>query len=171
MELEAMASIFVDDYAGPDVEDPDALAALPRESRCTFSIKLVPDPSADDAENHVGVNLRFTYPPTYPDVLPEMALEPLKGKPMRAAQLDALRGVCAECGEGLVGMPMAFSICEAAKEWLVEHNEPAGDGSAYADMMRRQKDAARAEEPVQCFAQCITPRIVCACAVLTVFPA
>ena len=32
--------------------------------------------------------------------------------------------MCAECGEGLVGMPMAFSICEAAKEWLVERGVP-----------------------------------------------
>ena len=83
MELEAMASIFMDDYDGPDVEDPDALAALPRPY--TFSIKVVPDPSADDAENHVGVTMNFSYPPTYPDVLPDLELVPVKGKPLRGA--------------------------------------------------------------------------------------
>ena len=40
MELEAMASIFVDDYAGPDVEDPDALAAL-NVSRARFGTVLI----------------------------------------------------------------------------------------------------------------------------------
>ena len=144
MELEAMASIFMDDYTGPDVDDPDALAAMPRPY--TFAIKLVPDPAADDAENHVGVVLRFSLPPTYPDVLPDLELAPVKGKPLRGDQLETLRALCTETGEGLLGMPMAFSVCEAAKEWLVEHNEPAGDGSGYAAMMKRQKDAARAEE-------------------------
>ena len=48
--------------------------------------------------------------------------------------------------ENNIGMPAIFTICEAVREWLSENNvKGQDDGSMYAQMMRKAKEAERAK--------------------------
>jgi len=52
--------------------------------------------------------------------------------------------------EANLGMPAVFSVCEAVREWLVENNvKGQDDGSMYAQMMRRAKEAERSKAQSQ----------------------
>ena len=130
-EVEALESIYMEDFVKLSDEPP-----------LRYAIGLVPNPGEADGENHVRVTLECTIPAAYPNVGPEMRVAVDKGlSPKQADELLALAN--AQADEN-VGMPMMFTVGEALKEWLVEHNRPGqGDGSMYADMMRRMEEDKR----------------------------
>jgi len=49
-----------------------------------------------------------------------------------------------------VGVPMVYTLAEAAKEWMQDRNEKSkGDGSAFERMQQRKREAERAKEKEQ----------------------
>ena len=112
-------------------------------SPTTCTVKLVPNPGDDtDDKNHVQVTLDVTFPATYPEIAPEVTVNLDKGLVRdQLAILDSL--VATVCEENL-GMPTIFTVAEAVREWLVEHNEKGcGDESMHGQMMRRAQEAAK----------------------------
>ena len=67
-EVEALESIYPDEFSlNVDGTEP------------VYTIRLVPDPSADEEENHVKVALQCRIPAGYPDELPLFEVVVLKG--------------------------------------------------------------------------------------------
>jgi hypothetical protein len=48
--------------------------------------------------------------------------------------------------ENAGGGPCMYAVAERLREWLQSHNEPAGSGSAYEEMQKRQKKAAEGDK-------------------------
>lgn len=53
---------------------------------------------------------------------------------------------CAPPQENAGGGPCMYAVAERLREWLQAHNEPAGSGSAYEEMLKRQKKAAEGDK-------------------------
>ena len=130
MEVEALESIYMDDFK--KVGD----APLQME------IHLTPG----EEENHVAIFLDVVAPPEYPEVQPEFTVRVDKG--LAPKHVEEISKLLAEQAEENVGMACVFTLAEAAKEWLQEHNETGlAGGSSYDDMMlkQRQKEKAKAK--------------------------
>lgn len=142
MEAEALAAIF--DRAFEVISDTSPLK---------WSIKLLPVDCGDDEEeenelNHVAVKLLATIPPLYPDDMPELDIEIIKG--LADPQRNEILKIANEESESNQGMAAIFTICEAVREWLSSNNvKGQDDGSMYAQMMRRAKDEERAKAQAQ----------------------
>eukprot|EP00750_Incisomonas_marina_P017123 INCI19879.1.p1 GENE.INCI19879.1~~INCI19879.1.p1 ORF type:complete len:309 (-),score=94.53 INCI19879.1:61-987(-) len=139
-EIEALESMYPDDFElihGADGPAGDGV-------KPTFKISLLPTEPADEEVNHVGCVLEVECPPTYPsDTEPVLRIHPLKK--LTEAQVKKLRGIAEEAAQENVGAPAVFMVIEAIREWLMENNEDPGDGSAFSEMMRRQRDSQRAQ--------------------------
>lgn len=127
-ELEALESIY-DDCFSKDSEDGEAVSV---------SVLLEPEPDGTEAENHVALRLRCAWPAEYPEVAPEVSVEVLRG--IAKEQVGQVVALVEEAIEENLGSPMVYTLAEAVREWLVEHNVPGEDGSAYASMMRKQRE-------------------------------
>jgi hypothetical protein len=125
MEAEALESIFVDDFEQISV------------SPFHWSIKLQPFP-AEDEENHVAVSLDVIIPSEYPNIIPELKIEMIKG--LNDTQIETITELANKSAEENVGMAMIYTICEEIKEWLIANNEPPKDNSMFAKMQRRMND-------------------------------
>jgi len=142
MEAEALAAIF--DHAFEIVSDT---------SPFVWSVKLLPidcggDEKEEDEVNHVAVKLIATIPALYPDEQPDLDIEIIKG--LAEAQRKDILKIATNEAENNVGMAAIFTICEAVREWLSENNvKGQDDGSMYAQMMRRAKEAERAKEQAE----------------------
>ena len=135
-EMEALESMYPDDFERFS-KDGDG-------SRPTFKIALLPTEPADEEVNHVGCELRVECPPDYPsDSPPVFTILPLEK--LTEKQCATLLGVANEAAEENVGAPAVFMVIEAVREWLMENNEDPGDGSAFSEMMRRQRESQRAD--------------------------
>jgi len=131
-EMEALESIFVEDYKCIN----DVASGHPE-----FEISLWPEEGGEDeSDNFVGAVLNCAYPPTYPEVVPRIKIRALKG--LSAPEVEQLLTVANNAARDEVGCPGLFAITEEIKEWLREHNEDKGDGSAFAQMQLRAKRAA-----------------------------
>lgn len=131
LELEALESIYTSDYAQLS-SDPVKL-----------SLEMVPCPGESE-ENYVSVKAIFSLPETYPEVVPIVEFENVKG--LKEEQLTVLQSKVEEEAENNVGMPMVYTLAEVVREWLQQNNvEEKTDESMYADMIARQ-DAIRAAE-------------------------
>jgi hypothetical protein len=134
MEMEALEAIYPEEYCV--LQAPSAAAGAPPGK---FTVVLVPL-AGDDAVNHVSTKLSVTYTPSYPEELPELLFESVKG--LSPEQCEELRTVCLEECEENLGMAMVFTVCETAKQWMEERNVASkGDGSAHERMLQRQRDA------------------------------
>jgi len=122
LELEALEAIFVDDY--------ELLETSPRKVRVT----LEPFPGQPD-ESHVAVSVEFVLPKTYPEVVPEISVQPIKG--LIPKHCEELKASGDECANENLGMPMIFTITEVIKDWLCENNRDHTDQSMHAQMMMR----------------------------------
>lgn len=135
-EMEALESIFVEDYKCIH----DVASGNPE-----FEILLWPEEGGEDESNNfVGVVLNCAYPPTYPEVVPRIKIRVLKG--LSEQEAEELLAVANSSARDEVGCPGLFAVCEEVKEWLREHNEDKGDGSAFAQMQLRAKRAAKKAE-------------------------
>ncbi len=81
--------------------------------------------------------MRVSFPPTYPDAAPSLRLSIERG--LDDKLLGEAQGVMAAAAADNAGAPCVYAVAERVREWLVEHNEPFGGGSAYEEMIRRQK--------------------------------
>lgn len=133
LEIEALQSIY-----------PDELT-LKNSSPYEIDLSLLPN-SATGAEgpNHVGVTLQISFPEDYPDVAPTILVRKDLGLGDKDV-LPALDKVIAETAAENAGVAMVYSIAERVRDWLREHNEPEGSGSAYDEMMKKQRQKAKAE--------------------------
>mmetsp|Transcript_25164 Transcript_25164/g.37015 ORF Transcript_25164/g.37015 Transcript_25164/m.37015 type:complete len:298 (-) Transcript_25164:135-1028(-) len=137
MEAEALSAIF-----------EDAFDIISSTSPFSWSIKLMPvDTDGDEEEekklNHVMVKLMATLPPLYPEEeLPKLDIQILKG--LAEDQRKEILELAEEEAEANAGMPAIFACAEAVRTWLADNNvKGQDDGSMYAQMMRKAKDAER----------------------------
>ena len=116
---------------------------LLRRRKHSVELHLVPFPDESE-ENHVAIKLRVLYPKMYPEVVPSLEIESEKG--LNKTQIVELSDVLKENAEENLGMPMVFTLAEAAKEWMQERNvESKGDGSAFERMQQRKQEIERAK--------------------------
>jgi hypothetical protein len=87
-----------------------------------YTIKLVPDPSAEPEENHVSVALVCLIPASYPDAdtLPVLTIEVLKGLSKR--QADEIKEAADACAAENVGMASIFTVAECVREVRAPRN-------------------------------------------------
>jgi len=136
MEAEALAAIF-----------DAAFEARSSEQPFSWAIRLVPidcggDEEEEAKENHVAAKVLATIPLNYPESLPELDIEILKG--LAEDQRKEILNVATTEAEANAGMPAIFAVCEAVRAWLADNNEKGlDDGSMHAQMMRKMKDEER----------------------------
>jgi hypothetical protein len=109
-----------------------------------FSILL--QPSSDEAEkNWVSVRLCVEFPAEYPvdGSVPVLGLADVVG--MNEKQVTELLERARACAAEQAGTPAVYAIAECVREWLVAHNEQPSDGSAYEEMMKRERNREKAE--------------------------
>lgn len=112
MEVEALQSLFFHDNE------------LELVSPTNFVINLLPFPDEEE-ENHVSASLEFTYPATYPEVLPEVSVRKVAGlseKKEAVFRDEVMANAMAEA-EPSLGMPMVYIIAEVVQNWLRDNNE------------------------------------------------
>ena len=122
-EIEALQAIYPDEFEM--IEEPSK-----------YRIKLLPNPADGDENNHVGIYLVCEIPSDYPEIVPTISIEVIKG--LGASHEEEIMAVGAQKLEENLGMPSIFATAEAIREWLVENNVEGQDGSMYAEMMRKQ---------------------------------
>ncbi|KAJ3026439.1 UNVERIFIED_CONTAM: RWD domain-containing protein 1 [Siphonaria sp. JEL0065] len=107
-ELEALKSIFFDEFSEPDVPTTPASFSL--------HIKLDdyygPQPEPE-------YTLKVTYTPEYPDTLP--ILQITNAVSLDAEEIDKLSGLLIENAESQLGMAMIFGVHAWAQESLETH--------------------------------------------------
>jgi len=122
-EIEALEAIFEEEFTITDKNPP------------TFKILLEPCPGEGDDENHVRVLLQGKLPGNYPDVVPELSLEVVKG--LNEKKLQILNKICEDTAAENVGDVSIFTITEALKEWLADNNKK--ELGMHEEMMERAK--------------------------------
>jgi hypothetical protein len=132
MEWEALDAIFgsgsADDFK--------------KVSDTACSLTVIPNPGEGEDTNHVSLTLSINMPPTYPEVAPEISVALNRG--LVSDQQKEIEALVAEQCEENLGAPMIFTVAEAVREWLVDHNEKgAADESMYGQMMRRAQEKAK----------------------------
>ena len=133
MELEALESIYMEDYKLLTAE-----GAHPAK----FQLRIVPVQGGEDKEedgNYVAVRFICEYTPLYPSEVPQFQVENEFG--LTDLQLEEIRGVCVGAAEENLDQVMIYSIVEAVTEWLQENNRPESDGSAFSEMKERARIA------------------------------
>lgn len=136
MEAEALEAIFDTSFGITSSQQP-----------FQWYVKLVPidcggDEEEDAKQNHVAVKLLATIPLEYPDEPPVLDIEVVKG--LAEEQRQEILELAVGEAEANAGMPAIFAICEAIRAWLADNNvKGQDDGSMYAQMMRRAKEAER----------------------------
>lgn len=121
-----------------------AFEVLKSEQPFKWAVKLVPidcggDEEEEDAQNFVGIRLLATIPFDYPETLPELDIEIVKG--LGDEHRKQLLDMANEESQNNQGMPAIFTICEVLREWLADNNvKGLDDASMHAQMMRRAKE-------------------------------
>eukprot|EP00743_Colponemidia_sp_Colp-15_P003094 GILK01003344.1.p1 GENE.GILK01003344.1~~GILK01003344.1.p1 ORF type:complete len:272 (-),score=67.99 GILK01003344.1:98-913(-) len=130
MELEALRSIFMDEYK-PISDDYPA----------KFEINIVPYQS-NEQPNHVKIVLSVSFTPEYPNQLPELAFK--HSEALSLTQLKQLKAIMDEKAAESLGMAMVFTIVEAIREYLIENNKP--ELNMHEEMMARLQKSQNADE-------------------------
>ncbi|XP_057398022.1 eIF-2-alpha kinase GCN2 isoform X2 [Balaenoptera acutorostrata] len=147
-ELQALEAIY-----GSDFQDlrPDACGRVQEPPE----INLVLYPQGLTGEEvYVKVDLRVRCPPTYPDVVPEIALMNAKG--LSNETVNLLKSRLEEVAKKHRGEVMIFELAYHVQSFLCEHNKPPPK-SFHEEMLerraqeeqRRQLEAKRKEEEEQ----------------------
>eukprot|EP00939_MAST-03C_sp_MAST-3C-sp1_P004407 g4407.t1 len=139
-EHEALESMFLED----EFKILVPLNSSGSDAEPSVELTLVPLPGETD-KNHVALKLIVSYPKMYPEVVPKLIVESAKG--LNSDQIKDIRGILSDLAEENVGMPMVFTLAEAAKEWMQDRNEVSkGDGSAFERMQQRKRKVEREKE-------------------------
>jgi hypothetical protein len=135
MECEALTAIF-----------DTAFEILSDVAPFQWSVSIYPeagDPVELDALNHVACKLLATLPTDYPEGLPELHVEIIKG--LAPDHQDTLTALAMEEAVANEGVACIFAVAERLREWLAENNvKGLDDVSMHAQMMRKQKDEEKA---------------------------
>mmetsp|Transcript_13950 Transcript_13950/g.38347 ORF Transcript_13950/g.38347 Transcript_13950/m.38347 type:complete len:297 (-) Transcript_13950:91-981(-) len=138
MEAEALTAIF-----------DECLEVIQSAQPFRWAVTLYPEQHVDDDDaedpNHVGIKLTATIPLTYPEALPELEIEILKG--LVSEHQDTLLQLANEEAEANLGLPSIFAISERLREWLIENNvKGLDDTSMFAQMKRRELESEKATQ-------------------------
>ncbi|KAJ4460911.1 hypothetical protein PAPYR_2756 [Paratrimastix pyriformis] len=124
-EIEALRAIF------------DQLITAVSEDPPSISIKIVPPEESGDAETRKKFSfcLVVTYPPKYPEQIPQLRLSNLRGvqETDGAKLVSELEKTATEAG----GAQVVFGLIDQCKEWLVKYMATPQD--MHSEMIRRRK--------------------------------
>ena len=117
------------DYKQEQRDELEAIESIYSEEisiMCDDPIKFtIPVKTAeyDDEESDEGMMtlLKFSFPDTYPDVVPEIDIEESDG--IEDDILDEFKQSLIQSAEENIGMAMVFTIVSAGIEWLGEKND------------------------------------------------
>uniref|UniRef100_A0A3Q2GNM7 non-specific serine/threonine protein kinase n=1 Tax=Cyprinodon variegatus TaxID=28743 RepID=A0A3Q2GNM7_CYPVA len=130
-ELEALASIFGDDFQDLRNQDPWKVKRPPEVHLC-----LRPNGLNNGEECYVTVELLVKCPPTYPDVSPELELKNAKGlsnENLLNLQSQLTKLAAARCGEVMI-----YELADHIQGFLSEHNKPP-PRSFHEEMLKNQR--------------------------------
>ncbi|XP_041668498.1 eIF-2-alpha kinase GCN2 [Cheilinus undulatus] len=130
-ELEALASIFGDDFQDLRNRDPWKVKRPPEVHLC-----LRPNGLNTGEECYVTVDLQVKCPPTYPDVPPELELKNAKGlsnENLQNLQNELTKLAAARCGEVMI-----FELADHIQGFLSKHNKPP-PRSFHEEMLKNQR--------------------------------
>ena len=107
-----------------------------------WQIEIYPEMTADAEElnelNHVGVHLIAQLPDNYPEALPVLECQIIKG--LVEEHREELLTLAQEEAAANEGVPSIFAIAERLREWLAENNQKGLDDlSMHAQMLRKQQ--------------------------------
>ncbi|XP_037602746.1 eIF-2-alpha kinase GCN2 [Sebastes umbrosus] len=140
-ELEALASIFGDDFQDLRDKDPWKVKRPPE-----VHLYLRPNGLNNGQECYVTVDLQVKCPPTYPDRPPELELNNAKGlsnENIQTLQNELTKLAAARCGEVMI-----YELAVYIQSFLSEHNKPPSS-SFHEEMLknhRRQEEKLAREE-------------------------
>ncbi|XP_032355681.1 eIF-2-alpha kinase GCN2 [Etheostoma spectabile] len=142
-ELEALASIFGDDFQDLRNKNPWKVKRPPEVHLC-----LRPNGLNNGQECYVTVDLQVKCPSTYPDVPPELELINAKGlsnENLQNLQSEITRLAAARCGEVMI-----YELADYIQGFLSEHNKPPSS-SFHEEMLKNQRrqQEKRAQEEQQ----------------------
>ncbi|XP_045917839.1 eIF-2-alpha kinase GCN2 isoform X2 [Micropterus dolomieu] len=142
-ELEALASIFGDDFQDLRNRDPWKVKRPPEVYLC-----LRPNGLTTGEECYVTVDLQVKCPPTYPDVPPELELKNAKGlsnENLQNLQSELTKLAAIRCGEVMI-----YELADHIQGFLSEHNKPPSR-SFHEEMLKNQRrqQEKRAQEEQQ----------------------
>ncbi|KAG8013633.1 eIF-2-alpha kinase GCN2 [Nibea albiflora] len=130
-ELEALASIFGDDFQDLRCKDPWKVKRPPEVHLC-----LRPNGLSTGEECYVTVDLQVKCPPTYPDVPPELELKNAKGlsnENLQNLQSELTKLAALRCGEVMI-----YELAYHIQGFLSEHNKPPSS-SFHEEMLKNQR--------------------------------
>lgn len=130
-ELEALASIFGDDFQDLRLKDPWKVKRPPEVHLC-----LRPNGLNNGQECYVTVDLQVKCPPTYPDVPPNLELKNAKGlsnETLQNLQSEIIKLAAARCGEVMI-----YELADYIQGFLSEHNKPPSC-SFHEEMLKNQQ--------------------------------
>ncbi|XP_027856533.1 eIF-2-alpha kinase GCN2 [Xiphophorus couchianus] len=130
-ELEAIASIFGDDFQDLRNQDPWKVRRPPEMHLC-----LRPSGLNNGQECYVTVDLLVKCPPTYPDAPPELELKNAKGlsnENLQNLQSELTKLAAARCGEVMI-----YELADYIQGFLSEHNKPP-PRSFHEEMLKNQR--------------------------------
>ncbi|KAK9533540.1 hypothetical protein VZT92_008652 [Zoarces viviparus] len=142
-ELEALASIFGDDFQDLRNNDPWKVKRPPEVHLC-----LRPNGLNSGQECYVTVDLQVKCPPTYPDAPPELELNNAKGlsnENLQNLQSELTKLATERCGEVMI-----YELADYIQGFLSEHNKPPSS-SFHEEMLKnlRRQEEKRAQEEQQ----------------------
>uniref|UniRef100_A0A667Z965 eIF-2-alpha kinase GCN2 n=1 Tax=Myripristis murdjan TaxID=586833 RepID=A0A667Z965_9TELE len=130
-ELEALASIFGDDFEDLRIKDPWKIKRPPE-----VYLSLRPKGLSNGQGCFVTVDLHVRCPPTYPDVPPELELKNAKGlsnENLQSLQAELTKLATVQCGEVMI-----FELADHVQGFLSEHNKPPSR-SFHEEMLKNQR--------------------------------
>lgn len=142
-ELQALASIFGDDFQDLRDKDPWKVKRPPE-----VHLYLRPKGLNNGQECYVTVDLQVKCPPTYPDRPPELELNNAKGlsnENIQTLQNELTKLAAARCGEVVI-----YELADYIQSFLSEHNKPPSS-SFHEEMLKnhRRQEEKRAREEQQ----------------------
>lgn len=130
-ELEALASIFGDDFQDLRNKDPWKVKRPPEVHLC-----LRPNGLNNGQECYVTVDLQVKCSDTYPDVPPELELKNAKG--LSNENLQNLQSELAKLAAVRCGEVMIYELADHIQGFLSEHNKPPSR-SFHEEMLKNQR--------------------------------
>ncbi|XP_056867769.1 eIF-2-alpha kinase GCN2 isoform X1 [Takifugu flavidus] len=142
-ELEALASIFGDDFQDLRNSDPWKVKRPPEVYLC-----LRPNGLNNGQGCYATVDLQVKCPPSYPDVPPELELKNAKGlsnEKLQNLQSELNKLAASRCGEVMI-----YELADHIQGFLSEHNKPP-PRSFHDEMLKNQQrqQEKRAQEEQQ----------------------
>jgi hypothetical protein len=138
LEREVLDSIFAADFS----------VLAPAADGCRrWRLAIAPHTDEAEDENHLALALQAKLPAAYPSVVPEVAVEVVRG--LSAEQCGEVGTLCDTCAAANLGTAMIFAIADEVGDWLRVHNAPAAGAAAAYDEgggLRRQGSSGGADE-------------------------